>query len=191
MRLPSGHSGEPCSPALYRVSRRRSPRPSGNRRAYARNLSRGLSPRNPITESKPPLWLRQARDLLHDQFTESPSLGDIAEAVGVHPAHLARVFRQRYHCSIGDYLRNLRFERARHLLSSSDASLGEVGTFLRLFRSEPLCKCLQTSHRSDARRIAESSRGANPAQKCLPDPRHDSPKRVNCHRFRLSLRKPR
>src|SRR5579871_1546393 len=43
-------------------------------------------------------WLRQARDLVHTRFAESLSLQDIAQAVGVHPAHLARSFRQRYHC---------------------------------------------------------------------------------------------
>jgi len=77
-------------------------------------------------EASAPRWLRQVRDLLHDEFTESPSLHDIAQAVGVHPAHLARLFRQRYHCTIGDYLRELRLERARHLLSTSNTPLAEI-----------------------------------------------------------------
>jgi AraC family transcriptional regulator len=83
--------------------------------------------RQPIAaERKPPGWLRRARELLHDRFTESLSLDDVARAVGVHPTHLARVFRQHYRCAVGDYLRGLRIERARNELSTSDAPLVEI-----------------------------------------------------------------
>jgi AraC family transcriptional regulator len=79
-----------------------------------------------VPERRPPAWLRRARDLLHDRFTESLSLDDIAQAVGVHPAHLARVFRRHYHRTIGDYLRGLRIDRARHELSATEAPLIEI-----------------------------------------------------------------
>jgi AraC family transcriptional regulator len=84
--------------------------------------------RHPVSaaERRPPGWLRRAKELLHDRFTESLSLDDIAEAVGVHPTHLARVFRRHHHCTIGDYLRSLRIERARHALSTSDTPLIEI-----------------------------------------------------------------
>jgi AraC family transcriptional regulator len=84
--------------------------------------------RHPMSaaDRRPPAWLRQARDLLHDRFTECLSLGEIAEAVGVHPTHLARVFRQHYRCTIGDYLRGLRIEQACHELSASDTPLIEI-----------------------------------------------------------------
>ncbi len=74
----------------------------------------------------PPRWLRQTRDLLQDRFSENLSLQEIAGVVGVHPAHLARSFRQHYHCTIGDYIRNLRGERARHVLATSETPLSEV-----------------------------------------------------------------
>jgi AraC family transcriptional regulator len=37
-------------------------------------------------DRKPPRWLLQARELLHDRFSDDLSLGDVAAAVGVHPA---------------------------------------------------------------------------------------------------------
>jgi AraC family transcriptional regulator len=43
-----------------------------------------------------PPWLRLARDLLHDRFSECLPLNEIALTVGVHPAHLARSFRRCY-----------------------------------------------------------------------------------------------
>ena len=46
--------------------------------------------------SLPPGWLVAARDLLHEQFSESLTLSEIAYLVGVHPVHLAREFRRFY-----------------------------------------------------------------------------------------------
>jgi AraC family transcriptional regulator len=64
--------------------------------------------------------------MLQDQFAENLSLQEIACAVGVHPAHLARSFRQHFHCTVGDYLRNLRIEQSRHVLATSDTPLSEI-----------------------------------------------------------------
>jgi AraC family transcriptional regulator len=77
-------------------------------------------------ERRPPAWLHEARDLLHGRYSESLSLDHIASAVGVHPAHLARVFRQQYRCTVGDYIRQLRVEFACRRLSRSEGSLVEI-----------------------------------------------------------------
>jgi AraC family transcriptional regulator len=79
-----------------------------------------------VLERSPPRWLREARELLQERFTESLSLDDVAEAVGVHPAHLARVFRQQYRCTVGDYVRQRRIDFACRALATSDIPLGEI-----------------------------------------------------------------
>jgi len=43
---------------------------------------------------KPPRWLEQAREVIHANFSESLTVAGVAEAVGVHPVHLARSFRR-------------------------------------------------------------------------------------------------
>jgi AraC family transcriptional regulator len=55
----------------------------------------------PIPERQPPLWLFTVCDLLHEKFSEPLTLGVIAESVGIHPAHVARVFRQVNGCTLG------------------------------------------------------------------------------------------
>ena len=71
-------------------------------------------------------WLDRARDILHDEFSETLRVEDIALEVGVHPSHLTKAFRRRFGQSIGEYVRQLRVARARHLLEVSDMSLGEI-----------------------------------------------------------------
>jgi AraC family transcriptional regulator len=80
----------------------------------------------PAAGRTPPRWLRRARELLHDRFAEKPSIGEIAEAVGVHPVHLARVFRREHGCTPGEYVRRLRIEFACRQLASSDSPLVQV-----------------------------------------------------------------
>ena len=86
-------------------------------------VSRRSAPR-PVCS--PPRWLEQARELLHAEFFECPTLGKIAESVGVHPVHLSAAFRKHYQCTPGEYLRRLRIEFACHKLSTSDDPLSMI-----------------------------------------------------------------
>jgi AraC family transcriptional regulator len=76
--------------------------------------------------SKPPHWLKQSRDLVHEQFSLHLSLDTIAQEVGVHPVHLARMFRKYYRCTIGDYIRTLRIENACREMITTEAPLIEI-----------------------------------------------------------------
>jgi AraC family transcriptional regulator len=75
-----------------------------------------------------PRWIARVRDAL-DDATDTPSLASLATEAGVHAAHLARTFRRAYGCSIGDYARRQRIQRACTLLAT-DASLAEIATSL-------------------------------------------------------------
>lgn len=84
------------------------------------------SAKHGTVEKKRPRWLEEARDLLHARFTETLTHDEIASLVGVHPVHLATVFRRIFRCTIGDYVRRLRIEHAAGQISSTGASLAEI-----------------------------------------------------------------
>lgn len=73
-----------------------------------------------------PRWLLEAKFFLHDNFAESFVLEDVAKVAGVHPVHLSRVFREKFGCTIGEYVRRLRVRFAARQLSLTDAPLGEI-----------------------------------------------------------------
>ncbi|MEZ5428086.1 MAG: AraC family transcriptional regulator [Pyrinomonadaceae bacterium] len=77
-------------------------------------------------EKNAPRWLGRVKEYLNENFASPPGLGDLAEAAGVHPTHLARVFRQFEHCTAGEYVRRVRLEKARRKMISSRASLVEI-----------------------------------------------------------------
>jgi AraC family transcriptional regulator len=73
-----------------------------------------------------PRWLEEARDRIHVELAARPSLTGLAESVGVHPVTLARAFRRTFGCTVGEYVRSLRIERAARQLAESDLSLAEI-----------------------------------------------------------------
>lgn len=79
-----------------------------------------------VTERRPPAWLVEAREIIHTRFKDSLTIGQLAEAVGVHPVHLATVFRKFYRCTIGEDIRRLRIEYACRHVSGSNMSLVEI-----------------------------------------------------------------
>jgi AraC family transcriptional regulator len=69
---------------------------------------------------------REAYELLHERFRETPTVSEIADEVGVHPSHLARSFRAHYSESIGECQRRLRVEWAASRLVSDDTPLSRL-----------------------------------------------------------------
>ena len=75
---------------------------------------------------RPPAWLREVRDILRDGASTDVSITALGGQVGVHPVHLARVFRAHYGCSPSEYVRMVRVERAAAALRGTDAALASI-----------------------------------------------------------------
>ena len=78
------------------------------------------------SEKNCPRWLKEIKDFLHANFSESIVLEDLARIADVHPVHLARVFRCKYNCTIGEYVRRLRVEFSCRRISASTDSFTEI-----------------------------------------------------------------
>lgn len=96
-----------------------------------------------LSLSAPPGWLQLAKDFIEGNYTENVSLASVAAAAGVHPAHLAELFRKFFHCSVGEYIRRLRLDHASRDVLMTNKSLAEISSaagfydqshFTRLFK---------------------------------------------------------
>ena len=90
-----------------------------------------------------PVWLLATRDYLHAHHRETLRLADIAEAVDIHPVHLARSYRRLTGRPVGEYLRMLRIDAAREMMRKTNRALADIATdcgfsdqphFCRVFR---------------------------------------------------------
>jgi AraC family transcriptional regulator len=78
------------------------------------------------TEKAVPKWLLRVRSLLHDRFHCTLDLATLAHEAGVHPVYLVQRFRRQFHCTPGEYQRQLRVDAAKEKLASSTCTLSEI-----------------------------------------------------------------
>jgi AraC family transcriptional regulator len=76
--------------------------------------------------TRPPSWLKRAFEMSFTADDANLSVADLAAEAGVHPVHLARVFKRYLLCSPGEHLRGRRLERAMAMLGQAHASLADV-----------------------------------------------------------------
>lgn len=85
-----------------------------------------LSSDEAVEAKHPPDWLNRAVEMIFTSDDFEISVATVASDAGVHPVHLARVFRRFLGCSPGEYLRGHRLERAVAMLGQGNASLVDV-----------------------------------------------------------------
>jgi AraC family transcriptional regulator len=78
------------------------------------------------SEKAVPKWLIRVRCLLHDRFHSALDLTTLAQEAGVHPVYLVQSFRRQFHCTPGEYQRQLRVEAAKEKLLSNSCTLSEI-----------------------------------------------------------------
>jgi AraC family transcriptional regulator len=83
-------------------------------------------PADRARKRRPPAWLASVDELLGTGPGEQPALGELAADVGVHPAHLARVFRQHRGTTIGTYVRRARLDWTASQLARTDEPIAAL-----------------------------------------------------------------
>jgi AraC family transcriptional regulator len=86
-----------------------------------------------VQERCPPAWLARVVELTQAEFQRNLSISEVAAEVGVHPLHLTKVFRQFFHQSLSEYVRNLRVRFACRQLADSEADLSSIAVTAGFF----------------------------------------------------------
>lgn len=94
-------------------------------------------------EKTAPRWFGRVKDRLHAGFREPLRMRDLAREAGVHPVHLARVFRKMERRTPGEYQQHLQARAACELLRDPEWPLAAIAAecgfadqshFTRVFR---------------------------------------------------------
>jgi len=72
-------------------------------------------------------WVKLLEQLLHEEPDSYLfSLSELAHRIGVHPIHLSRAFSIYFGCNLGDYLRQIKLQRALGLLANENNTLTTI-----------------------------------------------------------------
>ncbi len=94
---------------------------------------------------KPPNWVNQLQERLHDQYLEETTLEELSAELNIHPVHLSRNFKKYFHVNLGEYVRMLRLNHALSLLKAGersstaiayDCGFSDQSHFIRLFKRQ-------------------------------------------------------
>jgi len=90
-----------------------------------------------------PRWFGRLKERLHEGFREPMRMSDLANEAGIHPVHLARVFRRIEKRTPGEYQQGLQVRAACELLRDPEWPLAAIAAecgfadqshFTRIFR---------------------------------------------------------
>lgn len=76
--------------------------------------------------SKKPLWVEKLRAILQEESNRNLSLHSLVQTLDIHPVHLSRCFPKYFNCTLGEYIRKVRIEKAISLLPIKKYSLTEI-----------------------------------------------------------------
>lgn len=97
------------------------------------------------SEQKRPSWINRIHQLLNDQWDDTPTLSQLAATAAVYPTSISKHFPRYFGCTLGEYMRRLKVEKALGLLRSGRYSLTEIAYhcgfadqshFTRVFRTQ-------------------------------------------------------
>ena len=73
-------------------------------------------------------------------------MATLAKIAGVHPTHLARTFRRLHGCTVGDYVRWLRLEKAKGALSATEKSVALVAVESGFYDQAHFCRLFKAAY---------------------------------------------
>jgi AraC family transcriptional regulator len=100
--------------------------------AAIHNLSLAILGRLLFTEdtarTPKPLWVGKLEEILRSGYAEKFSLDELSRELSIHPVHLSRSFSRYFNCTLGEYVRNVRVERALAFMPDKNLSLTEIAS---------------------------------------------------------------
>lgn len=90
-----------------------------------------------------PQRLQRAREMIHAHFSERLTLDEIGRTIGMHPVYLASEFRRRFHCTVGEYVRELRIDFACRQLARSGETLASIAAAAGFFDQSHFTRTLK------------------------------------------------
>jgi AraC-like DNA-binding protein len=90
-----------------------------------------------------PWWKYDLDKAINDQELNKQSLAELAKRLKVHPVTLSRRFSRYYHCNIGEYLRQLRIERAISLLARKSIPISDIAEHCGFSETSNFIRCFK------------------------------------------------
>jgi AraC family transcriptional regulator len=90
-----------------------------------------------------PKWIFLLSEILHELVVEKLTLEDLSVRLQVDPGHICRYFRRHFQCTISEYLRMIKVEKALNLIRNSKYSMTEIAYLCGFADQSHFCRCFK------------------------------------------------
>jgi AraC family transcriptional regulator len=73
-----------------------------------------------------PPWVDKIRELLNDQWSEVPTLAYLSRQLDVHPVTISKYFPKYFNCTLGNYMRRIKVDKAVDMIRQTNHSNREI-----------------------------------------------------------------
>jgi len=73
-----------------------------------------------------PRWAALISQVVHDRWNENVSLTELSQELNLHPVTISKSFSKHFHCTLGEYSRKIKIDKAVSLMNRSKRSLTEI-----------------------------------------------------------------
>ncbi|WP_377716683.1 AraC family transcriptional regulator [Pseudofulvibacter geojedonensis] len=73
-----------------------------------------------------PNWVPTLKEIIEDRWDEFIPLDELALNLNVHPVTISKYFKKYYNCSLGDYMRKIKVQKAIDLLLHTKMPITEI-----------------------------------------------------------------
>jgi len=79
-----------------------------------------------LSTSRPPVWVKILRDLLHDDWNTKCDLEALAKIAGIHPVTISRYFPKYFATTLGNYIKQIKIQKSLPMIKNSNLSLTTI-----------------------------------------------------------------
>jgi len=76
--------------------------------------------------NKIPSWVPPLREFVLDNWSVNFSLKELADVIHVHPVTISKNFSRYFGCTLGEFIRKYRIEKALYLIRTTELSLTDI-----------------------------------------------------------------
>lgn len=76
-----------------------------------------------------PVWMEKLKEVISDRWDEFISLDDLSKMFNVHPVTVSKYFKKYFGCTLGDYMRKVKLEKAIYFLLHTKKPIAEISDF--------------------------------------------------------------
>ncbi|MES2651990.1 MAG: helix-turn-helix transcriptional regulator [Bacteroidota bacterium] len=106
-----------------------------------------------VNRNEIPQWVKIVKEVLNDRWNEKVTLTELSKACGVHPVTISKYFAYYFSCTLGEYLRKQKVNRAIEMIKQTNdlssvafaCGFADQSHFIRTFKS--ITNLLPTAYR--------------------------------------------